>query len=48
MSYEEDEALSDSGFNPTGDENLDDDSFTDEPIEEKENYRFDEEESESL
>lgn len=48
MSYEEDEAVGDSEFDPMGGESLEDDSFADEPVEDKEDYRFDEEEPESI
>ena len=47
MSYDEDEVLSDSGFNPNDDGDLEDESF-DEPLDEPaDDFRFDEEEPET-
>ena len=47
MNYDEEEVLSDAGFSPSGDENLDEESL-DDPLEEKEDFRFDEEEPEAI
>jgi hypothetical protein len=48
MSYDDEEVLSDSGFNPNSDsDDLDDDMF-DEPLEEEaDGFKFDEEEPEA-
>lgn len=42
MSYNEDEVLGDSEFNPKENDGLDEPSF-DEPLEENDGFRFDEE-----
>jgi hypothetical protein len=47
MSYDDEEVLDDSGFNLNDGENLDDESF-DEPLEEKDDFKFDEEEPETI
>jgi hypothetical protein len=47
MNYDEEEVLSDSTFGLNEDGNLDDESL-EEPLEEKEDFRFDEEEPEAL
>lgn len=47
MNYDEEEVLSDSGFNPKEESGLDDESL-DEPLEEKDDFRFNEEEPEVL
>jgi hypothetical protein len=47
MNYDEEEILSDSGFNLNDGEDLDNE-LLDEPLEEKDDFKFGEEETESI
>lgn len=47
MNYDEEDVLGESEFSPNDSENLDDESL-DEPLEEKDDFRFDEEETEGI